>query len=88
MSKPTEEMKAAFRAAQDRRAEELVAEGAPLGQHDILDYCLAAVLEIGERDRPLTASPCLRIRTARYDRYLWWHRRPRYRRYDRTEPVT
>jgi hypothetical protein len=36
-----------------------------------------------ERDRALVESPCLRIRTGRYDRFLWWHRRPRYFRYDR-----
>jgi hypothetical protein len=47
---PTEEMKRAFREAQARRAEELVAEGALLGAHDILDRGLAAVLAIVERD--------------------------------------
>lgn len=51
MIEPTEEMKAAFRAAQEKRAGELVAEGAPLGGHDILDRGLAAVLAIVERDR-------------------------------------
>jgi hypothetical protein len=47
----TDEMKAAFRAAQEQRAAELVAEGAPLGGHDILDRGLAAVLAIVARDR-------------------------------------
>ena len=47
---PTEEMKTAFRAAQERRARELVAADAPLGGHDILDHGLAAVLAIIERD--------------------------------------
>lgn len=47
---PTDEMKAAFRAAQEARAAELVAQGAPLGAHDILDRGLAAVLAIVERD--------------------------------------
>jgi hypothetical protein len=46
----TEEMKAAFRVAQEKRAAELVADGAPLGGHDILDRGLAAVLIIVERD--------------------------------------
>jgi hypothetical protein len=46
----TDEMKAAFRAAGHRRAAELVAEGAPLGGHDILDQEIAAVLAIVERD--------------------------------------
>lgn len=52
MIEPTDEMKAAFRAAQSQRAEELVAEGALLGAHapDILDRGLAAVLAIVERD--------------------------------------
>jgi len=36
-----------------------------------------------ERDGSLVSSPCLRIRTARYDRFLWWSRRPRFLRYDR-----
>ena len=48
---PTDEMKAAFREAQERRAAELVAEDAPLGGHDILDRGLSAVLAIVERDR-------------------------------------
>jgi hypothetical protein len=47
---PTDEMKAVFRAAQQQRAEELAAENAPLGAHDILDRGLAAVLAIVERD--------------------------------------
>ncbi len=55
MIEPTDEMKAAFRAAQERRAAELVAEGAPLGGHDILDRGLAAVLAIVARDRCMQA---------------------------------
>jgi hypothetical protein len=54
----SDEMKAAFRAAQDRRAEELVAEGAPLGGHDILDRGLAAVLAIVERDYAIGPAMC------------------------------
>lgn len=50
MIEPTGEMKAAFRVAQEQRAAELVAEGAPLGGHDILDRGLAAVLALVERD--------------------------------------
>lgn len=38
-----------------------------------------------ERDRALVASPCLRIRTRRYDRFVWWSGRPRYLRYERPE---
>lgn len=49
----TAEMRAAFRAAQECRAEELVAQGAPLGVHDILDRGLDAVFEIVERDYEL-----------------------------------
>lgn len=48
--KVTVEMKEAFRRAQAKRANELVAENASLGAHDILDRGLAAVLEIVERD--------------------------------------
>ncbi len=55
MIEPTDEMKAAFRAAQEQRAAELVAEGAPLGAHDILDRGLAAVLAIVARDRCMEA---------------------------------
>lgn len=52
MIKPTDEMKAAFRDAQRRRAEQLVDQGALLGAHDtdILDHGLAAVLALVERD--------------------------------------
>jgi hypothetical protein len=58
---PTDEMKAAFRAAQNRRAEELVAENAPLGGHDILDRGLAAVLAIVARDRCMEARGHVRL---------------------------
>lgn len=51
MIRVTDEMRVAFRAAQERRATELVAAGAPLGAHDILDQGLAAVLAIVERDQ-------------------------------------
>lgn len=50
MIEVTKQMKAAFRAALDQRAAELVAENAPLGAHDILDRGLAAVLAAVERD--------------------------------------
>lgn len=52
MIEPTDEMKRAFREAQEARAAELVSEGAPIGAHDILDRGLAAVLAIVERDQP------------------------------------
>lgn len=51
---PTDEMKAAFRAAQGQRAAELVAEGAPLGAHDILDRGLTAVFALLARDYTIT----------------------------------
>ena len=38
-----------------------------------------------ETNRSLVSGPCLRIRTNRYDRYVWWHRHPRYFRYDRKD---
>lgn len=53
----TDEMKAAFRTAQEQRAAELVAEGAPIGAHDILDRGLAAVLAIVERDWNMQPNP-------------------------------
>lgn len=56
MIKLTEEMKVAFRAAQEKRAAELVAEGAPLGAHDILDHGLTAVLAIVEREHAIETS--------------------------------
>jgi hypothetical protein len=55
----TGEMKTAFRAAQERRAAELVAEGAPLGAHDILDQGLAAVLAVVKRDYRVEPRPPL-----------------------------
>lgn len=58
MIEPTDEMKRAFREAQERRANELVAEGAPLGAHDILDQGLAAVLAIVERDYEVRIPLC------------------------------
>lgn len=57
MIEVTDEMKAAFYAAQELRAQELVAEGAPLGAHDILDRGLAAVLAIVERDNHVSRRP-------------------------------
>lgn len=58
MIEPTDEMKAAFHAAQEQRAAELVAEGAPLGAHDILDRGLAAVLTLIERDYNVYRAWC------------------------------
>lgn len=57
MIEVTDEMKAAFRAAQEQRAAELVAEGAPLGGHDILDRGLAAVLALYERGPDFPGEP-------------------------------
>ncbi len=57
MIEVTDEMKAAFRAAQGQRAAELVSEGAPLGAHDILDRGLAAVLALVERDWNVQPRP-------------------------------
>lgn len=62
MIEPTDEMKVAFRAAQEQRAAELVAEGAPLGAHDILDRGLAAVLPIAERGRALERDVVLKAK--------------------------
>jgi hypothetical protein len=71
--KPTDEMKAAFRDAQRRRAEQLVDQGALLGAHDtdILDHGLAAVLAIVERDRSDAAGLTRAANAARRiaDRY-------------------
>jgi hypothetical protein len=36
-----------------------------------------------ERDRSLVSSPCLRLRTARWDWFLWWHYGPRVARAER-----
>lgn len=77
MIEPTDEMKAAFRAAQERRAEELVAEGAPLGGHDILDRGLAAVLTLVERDHCMEPKghvfhPLRKEHRPKGD--IWWNR--------------
>lgn len=53
----TEEMKAAFRAAQEQRSKELVAAGAPLGGHDMLNRGLAAVFALVERDYQIKPRP-------------------------------
>lgn len=80
MIRVTDEMKAAFRAAQERRASELVAEGAPLGGHDILDQGLAAVLAIVDPSPPWAthvrdADDCIWTRVPDAP-MVWWHEDP------------
>ena len=38
-----------------------------------------------ERDPALVTSPCLRVRTERYDHFVWWAGGPRYLRMLREE---